>query len=68
VKFEGKRSLSVEDSSGATENFRITQDTIGEGYLGAVDGFKFQAQKGDKVRVVAAKDESGLTALFVRLM
>jgi hypothetical protein len=68
VKFDSKRSISVEDSSGATEVFKITQDTIGEGYLGAVDGLKFQAQKGDKVRVVASKDESGLTALFVRLM
>jgi hypothetical protein len=68
VKFENKRSISVEDSSGATQSFKIAQDTIGEGYLGAVDGFKFQAQKGDKVRVVAAKDDSGLTALFVRLM
>jgi hypothetical protein len=68
VKFENKRLISVEDSSGATQSFKIAQDTIGEGYLGAVDGFKFQAQKGDKVRIVAAKDESGLTAVFVRLM
>jgi rhodanese-related sulfurtransferase len=68
VKFDSKRSIEVEDSSGTTQNYRITQDTIGEGYLGAVDGFKFQAQKGDKVRVVASKDDRGLTALFVRLM
>jgi hypothetical protein len=68
VKFDGKRSISVEDSTGATQNFKITQDTIGEGYMGAVDGFKFQAQKGDKVRIVASKDDTGLTALFVRLM
>jgi hypothetical protein len=68
VKFDGKHSISVEDSSGSTEVFKITPDTIGEGYLGAVDGLKFQAQKGDKVRVVASKDDSGLTALFVRLL
>jgi len=68
VKFDSKRAIQVTDSSGATQNFKITQDTIGEGYMGAVDGFKFQAQKGDKVRIVAAKDDSGLTALFVRLM
>lgn len=68
VKFDSKHSIVVEDSSGATQSYRITQDTIGEGYLGAVDGFKFQAQKGDKVRVVASKDDAGLMALFVRLM
>jgi len=68
VKFDGKRSILVEDSSGTTQTFKLTQDTIGEGYFGAVDGNKFQAQKGDKVRIVASKDDGGLTALFVRLM
>lgn len=68
VKFDGKRSIAVSDEAGATQNFKITQDTIGEGYMGAVDGYKFQASKGDKVRIVASKDDSGLTALFVRLM
>ena len=68
VKFEGKHTIQVIDSSGATQSFKISQDTIGEGYMGAVDGYKFQVQKGDKVRIVASKDDSGLTALFVRLM
>jgi len=68
VKFDSKHSIQVEDGSGTTQSYRITQDTIGEGYFGAVDGNKFQAQKGDKVRIVASKDDSGLTALFVRLM
>jgi hypothetical protein len=68
VKFDGKHSIAVEDSAGATQNFKISQDTIAEGYMGAVDGYKFQVQKGDKVRIVASKDDSGLTALFVRLM
>ena len=68
LKFDSKHSISVDDGTGATQSFKIGQDTIGEGYMGAVDGFKFQAQKGDKVRIVASKDESGLTAVFVRLM
>ena len=68
VKFEGKRAIYVQDSSGTTQTFKITQDTIGEGYLGAVDGYKFQVSKGDKVRIVASKDGSEATALFVRLM
>jgi hypothetical protein len=68
VKFEGKRSISIEDSSGATQNFKISQDTIGEGYLGAVDGNKFQVSKGDRVRVVASTENGAPTALFIRLM
>lgn len=68
VKFEGKRAISVQDSSGTTQTYKITQDTIGEGYLGAVDGYKFQVSKGDKVRIVASKDGPEATALFVRLM
>ena len=68
IKFDGKHSIAVADEAGATQEFKISQDTIGEGYMGAVVGYKFQAQKGDKVRIVASKDASGPTALFVRLM
>ena len=63
VKFEAKgHSISIKDSSGAVQTFKITDQTVAEGYMGAVDGYKFQAQKGDQVRVVANAD----TALFVR--
>lgn len=68
LKFEGKRSISIQDSTGATQTFKITPDTIGEGYLGAVDGNKFQVSKGDKVRVVASSESGSSTALFIRLM
>lgn len=69
VKFEGKQhSLSLQDTSGATQTFKIAQDTVAEGYMGVMDGFKFQAQKGDHIRVVGATDASGATALFVREM
>jgi hypothetical protein len=68
VKFDSKKTIQVLDSSGETQNFKISQETIGEGYMGAVDGYKLQAQKGDKVRIVGSKEDSGLTALFVRLM
>jgi hypothetical protein len=68
VKFDSKHTIQVEDGSGVTQSYKINQDTIGEGYMGAVDGYRFQAQKGDNVRIVASKDDSGLTALFVRLM
>ena len=68
LKFEGKHSISIEDSSGATQTFKITSETIGEGYLGAVDGNKFQVSKGDKVRVVASAESGSPTAVFIRLM
>jgi len=63
VKFESKaHSISIKDSAGAVQTFKITDQTVAEGYMGAVDGYKFQPQKGDQVRVVATAD----TALFVR--
>jgi hypothetical protein len=69
VKFEGKQhSISLQDTSGATQTFKIAQDTVAEGYMGVVDGYKFQPQKGDHIRVVGMTDSDGATALFVREM
>jgi hypothetical protein len=68
VKFEGKHSISLMDSTGATQTYKITPETIGEGYLGAVDGNKFQVSKGDKVHVVASGESGSPTAVFIRLM
>jgi hypothetical protein len=63
VKFDSKgHTISVKDGSGSVQTFKITDQTVAEGYMGAVDGYRFQAQKGDRVRVVATAD----TALFVR--
>jgi autotransporter adhesin len=69
VKYEGKQhSISLQDTSGAMQTFKIAPDTVAEGYMGVVDGLKFQAQKGDHIRVVGTSDSSGSTALFVRAM
>ena len=68
VKYEGKKAITVADSSGATQVFKINDQTIAESYMGVVDGSKFQAQKGDHVRVVGMTDSGGATALFVRAM
>jgi hypothetical protein len=69
VKYDGKQhSISLQDTAGAMQTFKIAQDTIAEGYMGVVDGYKFQAQKGDHIRVVGTTDNSGATALFVRAM
>ena len=67
VKLDIKgRSISVKDSSGEVESFKITDQTVAEGYMGVVEGYKFSAQKGDQVRVVASSESGTPTALFMR--
>jgi len=61
-------SLSVKDTSGAELTFEINADTVQETYLGSVDGTKFHAEKGDKVRLVSATIDGNPMALFVRDM
>ncbi|MGA8744021.1 MAG: hypothetical protein WB561_22705 [Terracidiphilus sp.] len=69
TKFEGKQhSITVQDQSGTTQTFRIAENTVAEGYMGAVDGYKFQASKGDHVRVVGTTENGSVTALFMREM
>jgi hypothetical protein len=69
VKFESKaHSIAVKDNSGQVQTFKITSDTVAETFAGVVDGFKFQAQKGDQVRVVGATADGSATALFVNEM
>jgi len=65
-KFERSHSLSVVDESGAVQTFKLSPETVAESNLGAVDGLKFQAQGGDRVRVVSAVVDGSPTALFVR--
>jgi hypothetical protein len=69
TKFEGKQhAITVQDKSGTVQTFKIGEHTVAEGYMGAMDGFKFQASKGDRVRVVGTTDGGGVTALFMRVM
>lgn len=69
VKFEAKQhSISLQDPSGTMQTFKIAQDTVAEGYMGVVDGYKFQPQKGDHVRVVGSTENGASTALFMREM
>ncbi|HEX3892632.1 MAG TPA: hypothetical protein VHW46_08670 [Terracidiphilus sp.] len=68
TQFENHRSLSIRDESGAVKSFALTGDTIVEAGAGAVSGAKFQASKGDHVRVVGAAKDGSSTALFVREM
>lgn len=67
TQFESREhTISVEDKSGAVQSFRITGETVAEGNFGAIDGLKFQTQKGDHVRVVGTTENGSLTALFIR--
>jgi hypothetical protein len=69
TKFEGKQhAITIQDKSGAVQTFRIAENTVAEGYMGAVDGFRFQPSKGDRVRVVGTTDNGAVTALFMRAM
>ncbi len=69
VKVEGRdRLLFIKEKSGLVDSFKITSDTVAETDVGVVGGFKFQPQKDDQVRVVAATVNGAPTALFVRTM
>ena len=64
--FKGRRSISVVDKTGATQTFDLSSSTVAEGGYGAVNGMKFQAEKGDHVRVVGSASQNGEPlALFV---
>lgn len=67
VKFEGKaHMISVKDSSGTVQTFKITDQTVAEGYMGVIEGSKFPAQRGDQVRIVASNESGSPVALFMR--
>ncbi|MGB6688188.1 MAG: hypothetical protein WBE76_10135 [Terracidiphilus sp.] len=61
-------SISVEDKSGAVQTFKINAQTVAEGAMGVEVGLKFQAEKGDQVRVVSTTVDGAPTALFLREM
>ena len=66
TQFESREhSISVEDKSGSIQSFKITAETIVESTFGAIDGLKFQTQKGDHVRVVGTTENGSPTALFI---
>lgn len=68
-KYDGHdHAITLTDESGAAQTFKITDDTVGEGGFGVVNGLKFQAQKGDRVRVVGSTAGGAQTALFIRQM
>ena len=68
VKFDSKgRSIDVQDDTGKIQSFKINDQTVAEGYMGATQAYKFQADKGDRIRIVASTESGEPTALFLRL-
>jgi hypothetical protein len=69
VRFSGRdHSLSIKDNSGAEQTFKLAPETVAETRVGAVDGKKFQPDKGDRVRVTSSLVNGSPTAFFVYAM
>ena len=60
-----KHLLTIAAKSGVTESFEITQNTVAETGMGAVEGLKFQPEEGDQVRVTASQASGNEIALFI---
>lgn len=67
-KIDGHRTLVLTDSSGKEQTFKIGPQTVAEGMFGAIPGAKFDAQKGDNIRVVSSNIDGSPTALFISEM
>jgi Cu/Ag efflux protein CusF len=66
MKFDKKEhSLTIKDSSGTIESFKITPNTVADTDAGAAEGLKFDPHKGEPVRVIATQADGSLTALFI---
>jgi len=66
TKFDhSEHLLTIKDSSGAEATFHIVANTVADTTTGAVEGFKYGAKKGDKVRITAAPGSGGETALLI---
>jgi hypothetical protein len=68
VKFNRhEHLLTIKNSAGVQESFHIARKTCAETAVGAVAGYKFDPEKGDQVRVIAAPRNGSETALFIRV-
>jgi hypothetical protein len=63
-----KHALTIKTGSGAEETFQIGDAAVAETATGAMRAEKFDPEKGEQVRVIAALDNGQKTLLFVREM
>lgn len=64
VKSE-ERSIVIRSKSGTVESFTITPDMTAETSVGVIGGLKFQAEKGDQVRITATASNGASDAVFI---
>jgi hypothetical protein len=66
VKLEkGEHLLTVKEQSGKVDSFKITPDAVAETGVGAVDGFKFDPARGQRVRVTSTLTNGSEVAVFI---
>jgi hypothetical protein len=66
VKYEKKQhSFSVKTDAGKDETFETAPATVADNGSGAIEGPKFEADKGNQVRIVSASMNGAPTALFI---
>lgn len=58
--------LTIKDSAGNSLSFHVGPKTVVESAFGAVDGSRFNAEKGEQVRVTAGLANGKEDALFIR--
>ena len=58
--------LTIKDAAGTSESFHIDPKTVAETAVGAVEGERFDLEKGDHVRVTATLADGSAEALFIR--
>ena len=59
--------LVLKDSTGATQSFHIDPKTVVEGAVGAIEGDRYDPQKGERLYVLSAAGNGNPEALFIRL-
>jgi hypothetical protein len=58
--------LTIETKQGVKQSFEIGPKSVAETAVGAVEGYKYDPERGDQVRVTSEHSQSNETALFIR--
>jgi hypothetical protein len=60
--------ITIKSDSGEEQTFQIGPKTLADSMYGVVEGQKFSADKGAKVKITASTDNGAQTALFIRAL
>ena len=61
-----QNTISVKGDDGKVQSFKVDDQTVAETYTGVVNGSKFDAGKGDQVRIVSTLRDGRPMVLFIR--